>query len=377
MAGRISAGQLSAFVFYAVIVAGAVATISEVVGDLQRAAGATERVFELLAIEPGIAPPANPVPLPTPARGTVSFDAVTFRYPSRPDTPALDAIHARRDKRRERRAGRPVGRGQDDGFPAAASLLRPAGRRGSDRRRRPAHRGSLRRPGAPRGRAAGPGDLRDERTRECPLRPAGCHARPKFAPRAKPRTRPSSSCELPQGYDSRSSASGACGSPADSGSGSRLRARSSPIGRSCCSTRRRARSTRESERVVQLALERLMARRTVLIIAHRLATVRHADRIVVMDRGRIVAAGTHDELVAGNALYARLAALQFGAGGSPAASAVAPDESWQYNDRFGRAAALFTSNHDRHVSRTAPTSCTNRSSRRATSPRRSTASSRA
>src|SRR5262249_61435947 len=68
----------------------------------------------------------------------------------------------------------------------------------------------------------------------------------------------------------------------------------------------------ESERVVQLALERLMAGRTVLIIAHRLATVRHVDRIVVLDRGRIVAAGTHDELVAGNPLYARLARLQFG-----------------------------------------------------------------
>ncbi|HSD87103.1 MAG TPA: ATP-binding cassette domain-containing protein, partial [Kofleriaceae bacterium] len=81
----------------------------------------------------------------------------------------------------------------------------------------------------------------------------------------------------------------------------------------------------ESERVVQLALERLMARRTVLIIAHRLATVRHADRIVVMDRGRIVAQGTHDELVAGNPLYARLASLQFNASESPTATVVAPD----------------------------------------------------
>src|SRR5499427_2061990 len=89
VAGRISAGQLSAFVFYAVIVAGAVATISEVVGDLQRAAGATERIFELLAIEPDIAAPADPMPMPSPAGGTVAFDAVTFRYPSRPDAPAL------------------------------------------------------------------------------------------------------------------------------------------------------------------------------------------------------------------------------------------------------------------------------------------------
>ena len=81
----------------------------------------------------------------------------------------------------------------------------------------------------------------------------------------------------------------------------------------------------QSERVVQLALERLMARRTVLIIAHRLATVRHADRIIVMDRGRIVASGTHDELVAGNPLYARLAKLQFGERMGRADEAGAPD----------------------------------------------------
>ena len=92
VAGRISAGQLSAFVFYAVIVAAAMGTISEVLGDLQRAAGATERLFELLAVVPEIQAPAHPVPLPSPSQGTVTFDAVRFRYPSRPDTPALDAF---------------------------------------------------------------------------------------------------------------------------------------------------------------------------------------------------------------------------------------------------------------------------------------------
>ncbi len=92
VAGRISAGDLSAFVFYAVIVAASAGTISEVIGDLQRAAGATERLFELLAIEPEIRAPAQPVPLPDPPRGTVQFDDVTFHYPSRPDTPALEAF---------------------------------------------------------------------------------------------------------------------------------------------------------------------------------------------------------------------------------------------------------------------------------------------
>src|SRR6185295_14652261 len=86
VAGKLSAGQLSAFVFYAAIVAGAVGTISEVIGDLQRAAGATERLFELLGIEPEIRAPENPVSLPVPARGTVAFDRVRFQYPSRQDT---------------------------------------------------------------------------------------------------------------------------------------------------------------------------------------------------------------------------------------------------------------------------------------------------
>ena len=94
VAGRISAGQLSAFVFYAVIVASAAGTISEVIGDVQRAAGATERLFELLAVEPAIRAPEHPVALPEPAGGTVAFDAVTFHYPSRPDAAALATITA-------------------------------------------------------------------------------------------------------------------------------------------------------------------------------------------------------------------------------------------------------------------------------------------
>ena len=92
IAGRLSPGQLSAFVFYAVLVASSVGTISEVIGDLQRAAGATERLFELLAIKPDIRAPAHPIALPVPARGTVAFDGVTFTYPSRPDTPALAGL---------------------------------------------------------------------------------------------------------------------------------------------------------------------------------------------------------------------------------------------------------------------------------------------
>src|SRR5690606_1597859 len=89
IAGRITAGELSAFVFYAVVVAGSVGAISEVIGDLQRAAGASERLMELLATRPDIAPPERPVPLPEPGEGRVIFENVTFRYPSRPDLAAL------------------------------------------------------------------------------------------------------------------------------------------------------------------------------------------------------------------------------------------------------------------------------------------------
>ncbi len=138
VAGRISPGQLSAFVFYAVIVASAVGTISEVVGDLQRAAGATERLFELLEIDAGIRAPANPVPLPVPARGTVAFRDVTFHYPSRPDAAALEDFSLDVAAGRNRGAGRAVRRRQDHGVPAAAALLRSAAGSGDDRRRRPA-----------------------------------------------------------------------------------------------------------------------------------------------------------------------------------------------------------------------------------------------
>ena len=325
VAGRISAGQLSAFVFYAVIVAAAVGTISEVVGDLQRAAGATERIFELLAVAPDIAAPANPVRLPAPARGTVTFDAVTFRYPSRPDAPALDGFSLEVASGEKVALVGPSGAGKTTVFQLLLRFYDP-------------QRGAVRIDGVDL-RAADPVDVR-ARLAVVPQDPVifatSVLENVRYGRPDATEGEVRAACEaayaaefvaqLPQGYESQL---GERGVRLSGGQRQRL-----AIARAILADRPillldEATSSldAESERVVQLALERLMARRTVLIIAHRLATVRHADRIVVMDRGRIVAHGTHDELVAGNPLYARLASLQFfGAGGSPAGAALAPDE---------------------------------------------------
>jgi ATP-binding cassette subfamily B protein len=311
VAGRLSPGQLSAFVFYAVIVASAVGTISEVIGDLQRAAGATERLFELLAIEPEIRAPANPVAMPVPARGTVAFDAVTFRYPSRPDHPALD------DFSLDVRAGErlalvgPSGAGKTTVFALLLRFYDPQS-------------GAIRVDGVEL-RTADPRELRS-RLAAVPQEPvifaASVLENVRYGRPEATDEEVRAACtaafatefieRLPDGYGSHL---GERGVRLSGGQRQRL-----AIARAILADRPillldEATSSldAESERMVQLALERLMAGRTSLTIAHRLATVRHADRIAVMDRGRIVAIGRHDELVRENPLYARLAALQFAA----------------------------------------------------------------
>ena len=241
VAGRISAGQLSAFVFYAVIVAAAVGTISEVVGDLQRAAGATERLFELLAVEPAIRAPAHPVALPTPARGTVSFDHVVFHYPSRPDTPALDDFSLVVVAGEKVALVGPSGAGKTTVFQLLLRFYDPQA-------------GSVRIDGVDV-RHADPREVR-RRLAVVPQDPvifaASVVENVRYGRPDATEAEVRAACEaayasefvatLPQGTRA-TSASAACGSPADSGSASRSRARSSPIARSCCSTKRRARST--------------------------------------------------------------------------------------------------------------------------------------
>ena len=309
VAGKLSAGQLSAFVFYAAIVAGAVGTISEVIGDLQRAAGATERLFELLGIEPEIRAPENPVALPLPARGTVAFDHVRFHYPSRRDTAALDDFTLEVASGENVALVGPSGAGKTTVFQLLLRFYDP-------------QQGAVRIDGL---------DVRRADPREVRRRVAVVPQDPViFATTVLENVRYGrleatdaevrDACEaafatefisqLPESFESNL---GERGVRLSGGQRQRL-----AIARAILADRpillldeATSALDAESERMVQRALERLMTGRTVLIIAHRLATVRHADRIAVMEDGRIKAVGAHDELLSASPLYARLAALQF------------------------------------------------------------------
>ncbi len=310
VAGRLSPGALSAFVFYAVIVASAVGTLSEVLGDLQRAAGATGRLFELLATEPTVASPRNPVPLPAPAVGAVRFEGVRFHYPSRPDAPALDGLTLDVAPGERLALVGPSGAGKTTVFQLLQRFYDPQSGQvvvdGVDVR------------------SASPEDVR-RRIAVVPQDPVIFAAsvldnvrygRPEASEDAV-RAACAAACadafvdELPDRY---ASFLGERGIRLSGGQRQRL-----AIARAILADRpillldeATSALDAESERAVQLGLSRLMAGRTTLIIAHRLATVRHVDRIAVLERGRVIATGTHDALIAANPLYARLAALQFG-----------------------------------------------------------------
>ncbi len=309
VAGRITAGQLSAFVFYAAVVAGAVGGLSDVGADLQRAAGAAERLFELLDTPPDIAPPPDPLPLPAPARGAVALRGIRFAYPAHPDRPILrDFELVVRPGERVALVG-PSGAGKSSVFQLLLRFYDPDA-------------GSITFDGVPIDRVD-PRELR-RRIGLVPQEPVIFSAdawtnirygRPE-ASDAEVRAAAEAALaaefldRLPQGF---STFLGEKGVRLSGGQRQRIAIARAILRDPALLLLDEATSAldAESERLVQEALERLMQGRTSIVIAHRLATVQRADRIVVMADGRVVDEGRHAELVARGGLYARLAALQF------------------------------------------------------------------
>lgn len=309
LAGSISGGELSAFIFYAVIVASAMGTISEVIGDMQRAAGATERLVELLATLSALPMRENPESLPTPARGSVEMRAVHFAYPTRLDSPVFDGFDLRVNPGEKIALVGPSGAGKTTVFqllqrfydPLAGEILLD----GVDLKHADIQQVRERIALVPQDPVIFAASVRDNVRYARPDASdeeviAACKAA--FALEFIE--------QLPEGLDAYL---GERGVRLSGGQKQRI-----AIARAILADRPillldEATSALDSnsEQAVQQALEVLMKNRTTIMIAHRLSTVVNADRILVLQQGKIVASGTHTELLANSDLYQQLARLQF------------------------------------------------------------------
>jgi len=309
LAGRMTGGELSAFIFYAVLVAGAVGTISEVTGELQRAAGATERLVELLATPSSIPVPSKPVPLPLPAGGALVLSQVTFAYPSRPERPVLRNFNLSVAPGEKVALVGPSGAGKTTVFQLLQRFYDP-------------QTGHIRLDGVDIAQA----DLAQVRARialvpqDAVIFAGSLRDNVRFGRPEASDAEILAACEaayamefirqLPEGLDSQM---GERGVRLSGGQRQRL-----AIARAILADRPillldEATSALDSnsELMVQQALERLMQGRTSIMIAHRLSTVVNADRILLLDQGELVASGTHSQLLERSDLYRQLAQRQF------------------------------------------------------------------
>jgi ATP-binding cassette subfamily B protein len=312
---QMTAGTLVQFLIYSIMVAGGVAALSEIWGELQRAAGATERLVELLSIEDTVQDPSAPQTLSMPVSGAITFDAVTFHYPQRPNTVALDDVAFQVAAGETVAIVGPSGAGKSTIMQMLLRFYDP-------------EVGGIVIDGV---------NLRDmarhDFRQHIALVPQDAaifavsamenirFGRPEASDAdviaaAKAAAAHNFISALPDGYDTYVGERGVMLSGGQKQRIAIARAilRDAPI---LLLDEATSALDAESERLVQAAVESLSADRTTLVIAHRLATVKKADRILVMDQGKIVAQGTHDSLIAEQGLYARLAKLQFTAGFDP------------------------------------------------------------
>jgi ATP-binding cassette subfamily B protein len=308
--GTMTAGELGQFLLYAMLVAGSAASLTEMWGEVQRAAGATERLIELLDAEPQVVAPSDPIPITGRASGRIKFDDVVFSYPSRPEARALNGFDLAIAPGETVAFVGPSGAGKSTTFQLLLRFYDPSN-----------------------------GNILLDDVDITRVRPEEVRANVALVPQgtvlfgASAREnirygRPDASDaeieaaavaaaadeflrELPQGYET---FLGERGARLSGGQRQRIAIARAILKDPPILLLDEATSSldAESERLVQVALERLMAGRTTIIIAHRLATVLKADRIVLIDRGRIIDVGTHGELIQRAPLYARLAQLQFG-----------------------------------------------------------------